>query len=47
MCYGCVDGIDFSKIDKIEHLVKEENHLREVRLLMQDGSVIERDLKHR
>ena len=30
LCYGCVGGIDFSKIDKIEHLVKEENHLREV-----------------
>lgn len=47
LCYGCVDGIDFSKIDKIEHLVKEENHLREVKLLMQDGSVIERSLKQR
>lgn len=47
LCYGCVGGIDFSKIDKIEHLVKEENHLREVKLLMQDGSVIERSLKQR
>lgn len=47
LCYGCVDGIDFNKIDKIEHVAKEENHLLEVRLLMQDGSVIERALKHR
>lgn len=42
LCYGCLDSIDFSKIEKIVHLEKEENHIREVRLLMNDGSIIER-----
>lgn len=38
LCYGCVDSVDFSKIDKIIHLEKEEKHIRHVELLMQDGS---------
>ena len=42
LCYGCLDGIDFSKIEKIMHLKKEENHIQSVKLLMTDGSVVER-----
>lgn len=44
LCYGCLDGIDFSKIDKILHLKKEEKHISSVTLLMSDGSVIERGI---
>ena len=42
LCLGCLDDIDFSKIDKILHLEKEENHISNVKLLMNDGSVVER-----
>ena len=42
LCYGCLDSIDFSKIEKILHLTKEENHIHSVKLLMSDGSVVER-----
>lgn len=42
LCYGCLDGIDFSKIEKILQLEKEENHICSVKLLMADGSVVER-----
>lgn len=42
LCYGCLDGIDFSNIEKILHLEKEENHIHSVRLLMNDGSVVDR-----
>ena len=41
LCYGCLDGIDFGKIEKILHLKKEENHIHSVKLLMADGSVVE------
>jgi hypothetical protein len=33
--------IDFNKIDKILLLEKEENHICNVKLLMNDGSIIE------
>ena len=26
LCYGCLDNIDFSNVEKILHLEKEENH---------------------
>ena len=42
LCYGCLDGIDFGKIEKILYLKKEENHIHSVKLLMSDGSVVER-----
>lgn len=42
LCYGCLDGINFNKIEKILHLRKEEKHIHSVKLLMSDGSVIER-----
>ena len=42
LCYGCLDNIDFRKVDKIIHLVKEENHICEVELHLNDGSVIKR-----
>lgn len=41
LCYGCLDGIDFGKIEQILHLKKEENHINSVKLLMTDGSVVE------
>ena len=47
LCYGCLDNIDFSNVEKILHLEKEENHICVVRLLMNDGSVIERSPKKR
>ena len=42
LCYGCLDSVDFSRIDKILHLKKEENHIRSVKLQMTDGSIVER-----
>ena len=42
LCFGCLDHIDFSKIEKILHLEKEESHIRIVKLLMTDGSIIEK-----
>ena len=47
LCYGCLDSIDFSKIEKILHLEKEENHTCVVQLLMNDGNTIERSLRTR
>jgi len=44
LCYGCLDSIDFSKIEKILHLEKEKNHVCEVKLLMKDGSLVEKTL---
>lgn len=41
LCFGKLDMIDFNKIDKILFLVKEENHIRNVKLLMNDGIIIE------
>lgn len=43
LCLGCLDGIDFGKIEKILHLEKEENHIRSVKLLMKDGSIVEKN----
>jgi hypothetical protein len=42
LCLGCLDSVDFSRIEKILHLEKEENHVCYVKLLMNDGSTIER-----
>jgi hypothetical protein len=42
LCYGCLDGVDFSRIEKILRLKKEENHIRSVKLQMTDGSIVER-----
>ena len=42
LCYGCLDGVDFGRIEKILHLKKEENHIRSVKLQMTDGSIVER-----
>lgn len=47
LCFGCLDDIDFSKIEKILLLEKEENHIRNVKLLMNDGSLIERTTNKR
>lgn len=47
LCYGCLDSIDFTKIKKILHLEKEESHTCVVRLLMNDGGIIERSLRTR
>ena len=45
LCFGCLDSIDFNQVDKILHLEKEENHISSVKLLMNDGSVIEKEIK--
>ena len=42
LCLEWLGDIDFGKIEKILYLEKEGVHIREVRLLMNDGSVIER-----
>lgn len=42
LCFGCIDGIKFEQIEKIIHLEKEEKHIRHLKLLMRDGSIIER-----
>lgn len=42
LCYEQLSAIDFSKIDEILHLEKEENHIRSVKLLMNDGSIVEK-----
>ena len=45
LCLGCLDSIDFSKIERILDLEKEDGHIRKVKLLMNDGSVVERNTK--
>ena len=42
LCFGCIDGINFGQIEKILFLEKEEKHISHIKLLMQDGSIIER-----
>lgn len=42
LCYGRLDGLAFNKIDKILHVEKEKDHLIHFKLLMQDGSIIEK-----
>jgi ssDNA-binding Zn-finger/Zn-ribbon topoisomerase 1 len=42
LCYGWLGGLNFGEIDKILYLEKEENHLVHYKLLMIDGSIIER-----
>ena len=42
LCFGLIDGIKFEQIEKIIYLEKEEQHIRHFKLLMRDGSVIER-----
>lgn len=43
LCLGILDSFDFSKIEKILALSKEENHIRYVKLLMSDGSIVEKE----
>lgn len=45
LCRGVLDDLDYSKIDKILHLEKEEKHIRHVKLLMSDGSIFEKIIK--
>ena len=42
LCFGCIDGIDFEQIEEIIYLEKEEKRIRHLKLLMRDGSIIER-----
>lgn len=46
LCLERLGGIDYDKIEKILCLEKDGAHVREVRLLMKGGSVIERVLNH-
>lgn len=45
LCFGCLDGIDFGEIEKIMLLDREEKHICNVKLLMKDGSVLERNTR--
>lgn len=43
LCFGCLGGIEFDKVEKILCLEKEENHIIFAKLLMNDGSIVERN----
>lgn len=42
LCFGCLDGFDLKKLNKILNLEKDENHIKYVKLQMEDGSIIEK-----
>lgn len=45
LCRGLLGNIDYKAIEKILVIEKEENHIRNIELLMTDGSIFKKDFR--
>jgi hypothetical protein len=47
LCRGILGNFDFERIEQIIEMKKEEGHLRYIKLLLTDGSILEREFDRR